>query len=273
MVWTHTAVMHSLVAYSSGWTYKVFMNTQKRTFIGLVSLALLGASFLPLTAMAGDDQKESASMIQSVQPDYVVELFTSQGCSSCPPANRFVSDLAADQQNALVLSYGVTYWDYLGWKDTFGDPAFSERQRKYVKSLGAQNAYTPQIILNGSAHSPRYSRSDIVSMPLPTKRPTASLGIRNDGQLFIKADLAKGHKISLIRYTPGLQNVDVKRGENGGRTLEIKNVVIDVQTLTWSGTDISLPANLEVGESFAALFHAPDSSKIVTAAVLTLENT
>lgn len=248
------------------------MKTPTRRFIGLLSLALAGASVLPLTALADNQKGDRDEVSQSVQPDYVVELFTSQGCSSCPPANKFVSDFAADQQNALVLSYGVTYWDYLGWKDTFGDPAFSERQRKYVKSLGAHNAYTPQIVLNGSAHSPRYSRSDIVSMPLPGKRAAASLTMGNNSELSIQADLAKGHTISLIRYTPGLQNVDVKRGENGGRTLEIKNVVSDVQTLDWPGSEISLPANLNAGESFAVLFHAPESSKIVAAAVLNLED-
>lgn len=263
--------MHSLVAYSSRGEYKVSMKTHTRRFIGLASLFVAGASILPLSALADSLKSETEVVSQSVQPDYVVELFTSQGCSSCPPANRFVSDLARDKKNVLVLSYGVTYWDYLGWKDTFGDPAFTERQRKYVKSLGAPNAYTPQIVLNGSAHSPRYSRSDIVSMPLPEKRPAASLSIEEDGKLSIKADLAKGHTISLIRYTPGLQNVDVKRGENGGRTLEIKNVVANVQTLPWSGTDISLPISLEKGQSYAALFHAPESSKIVTASVLNLE--
>ena len=232
-----------------------------------------GVSFLPLSAIAEQGNKDRSIISQSVQPDYVVELFTSQGCSSCPPANKFVSDFASDQENALVLSYGVTYWDYLGWKDTFGDPAFSERQRKYVKSLGAHNAYTPQIILNGSAHSPRYSRSDIVSMPLPNERPFASLSMRDNGTVSITSDLAEGHRLSLIRYTPGLQNVDVKRGENGGRTLEIRNVVSHVQTLPWSGSEMTLPSNLNAGENFAVLFHAPNSFKIVTAAVLKIDNT
>ena len=75
------------------------------------------------------------------QPRSVVELFTSQGCSSCPPANEFVASLSEDEDK-LVLSYGVTYWDYLGWKDTFGDPKFTQRQRSYGKALGATNIYT-----------------------------------------------------------------------------------------------------------------------------------
>lgn len=255
------------------------MNIQNpiRNFVGLFCFGLAGTYVSSLPALAED--KDVAQQVveqgfgQSVQPDYVVELFTSQGCSSCPPANRFVSDLAQEKEEALVLSYGVTYWDYLGWKDTFGDPAFTKRQHQYVKLLGAPNAYTPQIVLNGSAHSPRYTTSDIVSMPLAEERSAASLTAIEGGQILIKADLTAGHSVSFIRFTPGLQNVDVKRGENGGRTLKINNVVSSVQTLPWTGSEISLPANFSDGQSYAALFHAPDSAKIVTAAVLALDET
>lgn len=246
------------------------MNTQNHTrnFLGLILLSFIGASITSLPVLADDKNVVSQAALQSVQPDYVVELFTSQGCSSCPPANRFVSDIAKEKEEALVLSYGVTYWDYLGWEDTFGDPAFTERQRQYVKLLGAPNAYTPQIILNGSAHSPRYTKFDIVSMPLSEERPSARLALAENGQISIQADLAEGYSLSLVEFTPGLQNVDVKRGENGGRVLAIKNVVSNVQTLPWTGTEILLPASLENGQRYAALFHAPNSSKIVTAAVL-----
>ena len=205
---------------------------------------------------------------QSVQPDYVLELFTSQGCSSCPPANKFASDLAQSRDDALVLSYGVTYWDYLGWKDTFGDPAFTQRQRDYGKALGAQNVYTPQMVLNGSAHSPRYSKSDVTSMPLPKARPDASLSLTQTGELQVQADLPASYKLSLIRFTPGKQEVAVKRGENGGRTLKIENVVDEVQSLNWMGQSILVESKLEPDQTYAILFHEPDSVKIVTAALL-----
>ena len=80
---------------------------------------------------------------ESMQPISVVELFTSQGCSSCPPANNFVAKLAEDNEK-LVLSYGVTYWDYLGWKDTFGDPEFTKRQRDYGKACLLYTSPSPR---------------------------------------------------------------------------------------------------------------------------------
>jgi len=209
-----------------------------------------------------------ADTAQSVQPDYVLELFTSQGCSSCPPANKFASNLAQSRDDALVLSYGVTYWDYLGWKDTFGDLAFTQRQRDYGKALGARNVYTPQMVINGAAHSPRYSTSDVTSMPLPKSRPQASLSLLPDGKLQLQADVPADYKLSLIRYTPGLQEVVVKRGENGGRTLKIENVVEEVKSPDWNGKSLVLDAPLEADQTYAALFHEPGSVQIVTATVL-----
>ncbi len=206
------------------------------------------------------------SKTQSFQPDYVVELFTSQGCSSCPPTNKLVSQFAQSRDDALVLSYGVTYWDYLGWEDTFGDPAFTQRQRDYGKSLGV-TIYTPQIVLNGSAHSPRYSQSDIVSMPLPAKRPKASLTFEK-GVLIIEADVNANHDLSVVRYRPGLQEVAVKRGENGGRTLKIENVVTSLLHPNWMGKTLSLKMDAVEGENYAVIFHDAGSAKVVTAAVL-----
>jgi len=211
---------------------------------------------------------QEAGSGESTQPDYVLELFTSQGCSSCPPANKFASNLAQRRDDALVLSYGVTYWDYLGWKDTFGDPAFTQRQRDYGKALGAHNVYTPQMVINGAAHSPRYSKSDVTSMPLPNPSPQASLSLLADGKLQLQADVPADYNLSLIRYTPGLQQVAVKRGENGGRTLGIVNVVEEVKSLIWNGQSLVLDAPLEADQTYAVLFHEPGSVQIVTAAVL-----
>ena len=121
----------------------------------------------------------------AAKPTHVVELFTSQGCSSCPKANRFVTKIA-DNPDTLVLSYGVTYWDYLGWKDTFGDPEFTQRQRDYRDAFGAANIYTPQIILGGSAHSPRYTKDDVADMRLPENKIDLSV-TRVGERLTVKA--------------------------------------------------------------------------------------
>jgi len=201
----------------------------------------------------------------NAQPVSVVELFTSQGCSSCPPANRFVGKLAEDGDK-LVLTYGVTYWDYLGWKDTFGDAEFTKRQRSYGKALGAANVYTPQIVLNGSAHSPRYSRKDVESMLLSHEKPEASVS-KSDKGLVITADADASTKLVIVAFMPGEQSVPVKRGENSGRTIKVSNVVTDVMPIDWSGDTVRTKIKPEDGYAYAALFHDFETAKIVTAAV------
>ncbi len=233
------------------------MKRMKHLIIPLASL--LTASFAP-SAFAADT--ESPDM----HPTHVVELFTSQGCSSCPPANEFVTKLAKDPAT-LVLSYGVTYWDYLGWEDTFGDPEFTQRQRDYRDAFGASNIYTPQIVLGGSAHSPRYSKRDVADMALPEAGVELSL-TRSGDSVTILANTPKDVIIDIVCFTPGEQIVDVKRGENGGRMLKLTNVVTDVQTIDWNGQSatIGLPKKSET--QYAVLVHDKISAKILDAAVI-----
>jgi len=201
-----------------------------------------------------------------VQPTHVVELFTSQGCSSCPKANRFVTKLA-DDPTMLVLSYGVTYWDYLGWADTFGDPEFTKRQRDYRDAFGAANVYTPQIVLAGSAHSPRYSKSDGAEVRLPERDMDLSL-TRSGDVLTIKADIDKPVIIDIVSFKAGQQVVDVKRGENRGREMKLTNVVTSVQTLDWNGQSASIKMPMVEGTKYAALVHDQETAKILDAAVI-----
>src|SRR5215204_5041079 len=85
------------------------------------------------------------------EPRAVVELFTSQGCSSCPPADKIIGDLAKDP-SVIALSLPIDYWDYLGWKDTLADSRFSARQKAYSRMRGDRDVYTPQVVVNGSKH-------------------------------------------------------------------------------------------------------------------------
>ena len=183
-------------------------------------------------------------------PAVVYELFTSQGCSSCPPANKQiarVADTNADGGEHLALSYGVTYWDYLGWKDTFASPEFTDRQHAYVSALGGRNAYTPQIVRNGTDHNSRLPKLAKLTTSLPE---VVSLRAQGDR---IFAD-GQGRAV-LVAYTPGRQSVPVKRGENGGRTLELANVVTDVE-------EVALPHTFspEPGLAYALLQHGEDLS-------------
>src|SRR6202008_2975389 len=87
----------------------------------------------------------------NADPRAVVELFTSQGCSSCPPADKIIGELAKDP-DVIALSMPIDYWDYLGWKDTLGDARFSARQKAYSQMRGHREVYTPQVVVNGSVH-------------------------------------------------------------------------------------------------------------------------
>ena len=207
----------------------------------LALAALLTATALP--AFASNDQ-----------PVRVVELFTSQGCSSCPPANKMVVELVEDAPDTLALSYGVTYWDYLGWKDTFGDPAFTERQRSYGKSLPSQ-VYTPQVVVNGEAHAPRWKRRKIDAHVLDV----STLTIGADGRL--SGELPHGTALALVRYTPGTQDVAVKRGENHGRTMRLANVVTGIDYAVWNG-----PMSVDVGDGALAVLAHDDTGRVIAAA-------
>ena len=92
-----------------------------------------------------------SSAAMGAEPRAVIELFTSQGCSSCPPADKLAGELAQDP-SLLVMSLPIDYWDYLGWKDTLANPGHTKRQRAYSKARGDREVYTPQVVVNGMAH-------------------------------------------------------------------------------------------------------------------------
>lgn len=168
------------------------------------------------------------------RPVVVAELFTSQGCHSCPPADRLLSQLieATDGVEVVALSFHVDYWNYLGWKDPFSDAAFSERQRQYASHL-RDRVYTPQLILNGRS-SVVGSREAQVRRSLAEQGRTAlPVGITlttpevDQQRIRIRYDLsgaAAGDRLHLALVERHLE-VDVRRGENGGRTLHHDNVV------------------------------------------------
>jgi len=180
----------------------------------------------------------------------VVELFTSQGCSSCPPADELLKRLAT-REDVLPLAYHVDYWDYIGWADAFADPAHTVRQRGYAQVGGRNMIYTPQMIIMG--------REDVVgadamqlSEVLGTyagHKPKVNLSVLVRGeQISItvpKQPERRGDvmRVQLVRYTP-LRRVDIKRGELAGNTLDYANVVESVQVLAdWDGAD---PLDLSV---------------------------
>ena len=110
------------------------------------------------------------------EPRAVVELFTSQGCSSCPPADQIIGELAKDP-SVIALSLPIDYWDYLGWKDTLADSRFSARQKAYSNMRGEREVYTPQVVVNGSAHVIGSDRSGIESAIDDTKKADGVMSV------------------------------------------------------------------------------------------------
>jgi hypothetical protein len=167
----------------------------------------------------------------------VIELFQSQGCSSCPPAIANVNALA-DRPDILALTFAVTYWDQLGWKDTFAKPEYTARQYDYSHGLHHANVYTPQVVIGGRADhtgTDRRELLDAIADVPPPQGPAISQGAAN---VTVAAGVspAGGVDVWLVRYDPRIQNVAIGAGENNGVTIAHRNVVRGLVRLGgWSG--------------------------------------
>ena len=179
-------------------------------------------------------------------PRALLELFTSQGCSSCPAADKLLGELAADP-SLIALSVPIDYWDYLGWKDTLADPAHSARQRAYARVRGDRQVYTPQIVVNGATHVVGSEHSAIERAIVQTDRNAAimsipvllSLGGQN---LDVTIAGGKEHAGGEVWLCPLERSVTVQigRGENHGRTVTYHNVVRHWLKLgDFSGADLT----------------------------------
>lgn len=198
----------------------------------------------------------------------VVELFTSQGCSSCPPANDLLAELSRGK-GIVALSFGVTYWDQLGWKDTFASPAYTRRQHDYATALGKRGVFTPQVVVNGRADAIGSRRSDVDALIDTARSQPAGppVTVTADRINIGPGKPAHPADVWLVRYDPRIVQVPIKRGENGGRTLPHKNVVRSLVRLgAWNGapTIIPLPP-AQPGLETAVLVQAPDGGPILSA--------
>ena len=201
----------------------------------------------------------------------VVELFTSQGCSSCPPANAYLNELARDRRDVLALAFHVTYWDRLGWKDPFSMQAATERQDRYGHKFG-DGSYTPEIVIDG-ASSHVGSRRDEVGPAIDAAkrkgRTATNVSVtRESGKLTIEVGEGSGSgKVLLVGFDHAHETA-IRRGENGGRTLRESNVVRSVREVAdWQGKALHVGETLPEGEDAAVIVQAPDG-RIVGAARL-----
>jgi hypothetical protein len=170
----------------------------------------------------------------------VVELFTSQGCSSCPPADRYLAELAKDE-SLVVLSWPVDYWDYIGWKDTFASPIFTARQKGYAAARESNQVYTPQAIIDGAVHAVGSDRDHVEEeLANRAKALSASIAVRDrNGKLAIDItpkDNAKGPATLWLVRVLRSANIAIGRGENKGRSVTYTNVVREANAVAqWSG--------------------------------------
>lgn len=200
------------------------------------SLTLIATLSLPAAARAGEARSHANA---------VMELFTSQGCSSCPPADALFTRLSA-QTGVIALAYHVNYWDYIGWTDTFGAEANSQRQRDYAKSWGSSRIYTPQVVVNGTKNVVGSRQNDVTGALTSAELPVTITIASHGDMLEVTADPQAGlgqAVVWLVTYV-GAADVAIDRGENAGKVMRYSNVVNGRQVLgMW---DPALGANLKL---------------------------
>ena len=212
----------------------------KSLSIGIcTALVLAGSVFLTQNGADAEPEKKA-----------VVELFTSQGCSSCPPADKLLGKLAR-RSDIIALTFPVDYWDYLGWKDTLASPAYGARQRAYAKARRDGEVYTPQVVIDGVTHAvgsrPSEIKQAIKRSRRKLKNARVPLKMRTEGDtLIITAGAApQGARVKPATIWLALvkksETVKIKRGENRGRTITYYQVVRDMTPIGhWTGKRVTI---------------------------------
>ena len=234
--------------------------------ITLLALALLVTTLTVLSLGGGAQtlQKLPPATTSSSGP-VVAELFTSQSCSSCPPAEKLFSELA-ERDDLIVLEWHVDYWDRLvhgragAWKDPFSNPDYTARQRQYNRALrGTGGAYTPQAVINGASETVGHRANEIATLISNTSHAMASLSVSRAGettQVDISAfEIALNRPAEIFQLTllPE-QSTSVSRGENRGVHLFSRNVVLDAMQIgTYSGKAMSLEIETPSAEHGCAI--------------------
>ena len=246
--------------------------------MGLLALAAFASGIAGQTQMAAAQTPTTAG---AQTRKAVVELYTSQGCSSCPAADALLQRLA-ERDDVIALSLSVDYWDYLGWKDTLASPKFSERQRAYAKVRGDGAIYMPQMVVNGLAHVNGSNEGQVAKAIEKTAKTAIYVPIalsEEKGKLVVEAAASltgtppKDATLWLAVIAKRVQ-VPITRGENQGKTVTYYNVVREMMPIgTWSGK--TLTVHLERSsfmqastEACAVLLQQGHAGPIIGAAML-----
>ncbi|WP_425090999.1 DUF1223 domain-containing protein [Tropicimonas sp. S265A] len=227
-----------------------------------VSLALVLASTFGSTATATAADKL-----------VVLELYTSQGCSSCPPADALLHKIDAEYEDVIALAFHVDYWDYIGWKDVFADPAFSKRQKDYGRAAGHRSVFTPQMVIGGLDHVVGLKPMDVANVIQAHRavQDKVQISARRAGQDVVITLVPKGsegeYRVLLIGYTAA-ETVAIKRGENAGKTITYANTVREMTDLgKWNGASAkSIRHRWPEGDKAAVLVQEAGMGPVVGAA-------
>lgn len=241
-----------------------FTSMKKLVFLGVLLVIIFTLSFYSYREEGTDKT-------------VVIELFTSQGCSSCPAADKLLMELAQNE-NVIPLSFHVSYWNYLGWKDPYSSDQYTERQRAYAKKLHLSSIYTPQMIVNGTNEfvgSNRGKAVNAIRNAKTSQKIKLKIMDKNNASLKLSYSidhLIKGELIHFALVDKYVKN-EVPRGENRGRVLSHYNVVRVFKTLEANKSGnitISLPENLTKNTMVIAYVQDQNSFKITGASKLSL---
>lgn len=246
--------------------------------VRILSVFLIFAA-LGANINTGLAQARSKTADGGVQDLVVVELFTSQGCNSCPPADEVLAKLST-RKDVLALSYSVDYWNYLGWKDTLAQPDCTIRQRKYNVSLGKNGVYTPQMIIQG-ARDVIGSKGDLVRQMITETRPDRQTDFditfdKSGDMIDLRIGASDGEPAATI-WVIGYdfeKTVDIRGGENSGQTRTYHNVVQSIKRIgSWMGQEVRLTlSRQDLGkgnyDAYALLLQSRETGPIIAAVKL-----
>ena len=253
------------------------MTDQRTTMLHAASLvpalllAACGSAAEPTATAAATatPARQAAATTATADAPVVVELYQSQGCSSCPPANANVNAIAY-RPEVLALSFGVTYWDQLGWTDSFARREYTARQWDYARAAGRGSVATPQVVINGGTttivgSNAAQLEAAVAKAGSPRGGPEISAAA---GEVVLGAGEGPASTVWLVRYDPKIRQVAVRAGENGGRTLPHRDVVRQLAKLgEWHGEAVRfrLPPATEPGLRTAVLVQRGTGGPITAA--------
>jgi len=227
----------------------------------------------------------SSAVAEPRKPMNVLELFTSQGCSSCPPADALLQDLAK-RDDVVALSFPVSYWDYLGWKDTLAKEEYNNRQYEYAHKRGDREIYTPQLIVNGITHvvgshaGAIDAAMKLTDEKLENARVPVDVEIKN-GKATVTAgkapegSLLRDGYLSIVCYSKSVE-IAIGRGENTGRDVSYTNVAREIIPVgKWNGENTQYTVDLPEGDSFdgvAVLLQESESAAMLGATATALSH-